>query len=100
MFPRNVGKEYLKYINKNIDCISVGDDIKKKTIKELQKKEIIIQGNLSPQILFNGGEKLEKEIKKIINKFSAKPFIFNLAHGILPKTPIKNVKKLINLLRN
>ena len=99
VFPRNVGKNYVKYINKNIDCISVGEDIKLKEIKKIQEKKII-QGNLSPKTLFNGGNKLEKETKEILRKFSKKPFIFNLSHGIMPGTPIKNVEKLIKIVRN
>jgi len=43
---------------------------------------------------------LKKETIKIIKKFSKKPFIFNLSHGIMPKTPIKNVKQLVKLIRN
>ena len=46
-----------------------------------------------------GGKKLEKETKKILKKFSGRPFIFNLAHGIMPKTPVKNVYKLVNIIR-
>ena len=47
-----------------------------------------------------GGEKLEKEVIKILKKFAKKPFIFNLSHGIMPKTPIKNVKRLVEIIRN
>ena len=100
VFPRNVGTNYLNYLNKYLDCISVGNDIKKKTIKKIQEKEIIIQGNLMPETLFKGGKNLKKEVINIMEKFSKKPFIFNLAHGILPGTPIKNVEKLIKLVRN
>ena len=99
VFPRNVGKDYTKYIYKHIDCISVGDDIKTKEIKEIQRKKVI-QGNLPPKVLFNGGKKLETETKKILNKFSDNHFIFNLSHGIMPGTPIKNVQKLIKIIRN
>jgi len=99
VFPRNVGRNYTKYIYKHTDCISVGEDIKVEEIKEIQKKKTI-QGNLSPKILFNGGKRLEKETKKILNKFSNSPFIFNLSHGIMPGTPIKNVEKLIKIVRN
>ena len=98
VFPRNVGRAYIDYICKDIDCISVGNDITKKEINKIQTKKII-QGNLSPRILFNGGKKLEIETKKILNKFSKKPFIFNLSHGIMPGTPTKNVKKLIDIVR-
>ena len=99
VFPRNVGPRYGEYIHKNIDCISVGEDIKKKEIKKIQEKKII-QGNLPPQALLKGGKKLETEIKKVLNNFSGKPFIFNLSHGIMPKTPIKNVEKLLKIIRN
>ena len=65
----------------------------------IQKKKII-QGNLSPQTLVKGGQKLEIETKKVFKRFSKGPFIFNLSHGILPKTPVENVKKLIKLVRS
>ena len=67
---------------------------------KIQEKKIIIQGNLMPETLFKGGKNLKKEVINIMEKFSKKPFIFNLAHGILPGTPIKNVEKLIKLVRN
>jgi len=99
VFPRNVGTRYGEYIYKHIDCISVGEDIKEKEIKKIQQKKII-QGNLSPKALLDGGKKLENETKKVLNRFSAKPFIFNLSHGIMPETPIKNVKRLVKIIRN
>ena len=98
VFPRNVGSEYTKYIFQDLDCISIGNDATDKTIKKIQKEKII-QGNLSPEILFKGGKKLEKETIKILKRFANKPFIFNLSHGIMPKTPIGNVKQLIKLIR-
>jgi len=99
VFPRNVGARYAEYIYKHIDCISVGEDITNKEIKIIQQKKII-QGNLPPKALLDGGKKLESEVKKVLNRFSGKPFIFNLSHGIMPKTPIKNVKRLVEIIRN
>ena len=99
VFPRNVGARYTEYIYKHIDCISVGEDITNKEIKKIQQKKII-QGNLPPKALLDGGKKLESEAKKVLNRFSGKPFIFNLSHGIMPKTPIKNVKRLVEIIRN
>ena len=98
VFPRKVSPEYPQYLDKNIDCISVAEDVLVKEIKKIQKTKTI-QGNLSPKTLFDGGKKLEKETKKILKKFSGRPFIFNLAHGIMPKTPVKNVYKLVNIIR-
>jgi len=53
VFPGNIRHNYTKYIYKHIDCISVGKDIKANEVKEIQKKKVI-QGNLSPKVLFNG----------------------------------------------
>ena len=99
VFPRKVKGSYTKYISPYVDCISVAEDITQKEINEIQKKKII-QGNLSPRTLAKGGLKLEIETKKVFKRFSKGPFIFNLSHGILPKTPVENVKKLIKLVRS
>ena len=99
VFPRKVRGSYTKYITPYVDCISVAEDITQKEINEIQKKKII-QGNLNPQTLVKGGRKLEIETKKVFKRFSIGPFIFNLSHGILPKTPVENVKKLIKLVRS
>ncbi|MDI6745313.1 MAG: uroporphyrinogen decarboxylase [Thermodesulfovibrionales bacterium] len=59
-------------------------------IKRLGKKAAV-QGNLDPCALFSSGEELEKKIQDILIKAeNAKGHIFNLGHGILPETPVKN----------
>ena len=98
VFPRNVGKNYKDYLFKEMDCIGVGQDVPVEDIKKLQKKKTI-QGNLNPIILKRGGKKLESEVRKILENYSGRPFIFNLSHGILPETPVENVEKLIKLVR-
>ena len=42
---------------------------------------------------------MEAKVKNILKSLSRGPFIFNLSHGIMPKTPIKNIEKLIKLVR-
>ena len=64
-----------------------------------KKKNIAIQGNLSPQTLLQGGKKLDKEVKNILERFKDNTHIFNLSHGILPETPLANVQKVINIIR-
>ena len=56
-----------------------------------------IQGNLDPVVLFSTPSEIRKRAKKILDKTKARPgFIFNLGHGILPKTPVDNVLALID----
>lgn len=58
-----------------------------------------IQGNLAPEFLLEDISVIKKEAKKILDEVDGKPgFIFNLGHGILPTTPVDNVKKLIEFV--
>jgi len=58
-----------------------------------------IQGNLDPVLLFSTPSEIRKRTKKIIDKAKGRPgFIFNLGHGILPKTPVDNVLALIDFV--
>jgi uroporphyrinogen decarboxylase len=54
-----------------------------------------VQGNLDPLALVAGGEALDKAVDLVMDAFAAKPFIFNLGHGIPPETPIAHVERMI-----
>ncbi len=56
-----------------------------------------IQGNMDPVKLFAPSSYIEKEVSKILKKVEGKPgYIFNLGHGVLPRTPVDNVLKLVD----
>jgi uroporphyrinogen decarboxylase len=60
-----------------------------------------VQGNLDPFALFQTAEKLEERVLKIIDKGSRWPgYIFNLGHGVHPKTPVENVRRLVEVVHN
>ena len=65
-----------------------------------KQKNNVLQGNLNPKVLLQGGEKMEETINKILLRFKHNKHIFNLSHGILPQTPIVNVQKTIKLIRD
>ena len=67
--------------------------------EKLQEK-VILQGNISPEILLKGGKNLEDDIIENIEIFKNHPFIIGLGHGILKETPPKNVKKLVEIVRS
>ncbi|MFN3650697.1 MAG: uroporphyrinogen decarboxylase [Armatimonadota bacterium] len=55
-----------------------------------------VQGNLDPLILFAEPEYIEKRARQILDQAEGRPgHIFNLGHGILPKTPVDHVVRLI-----
>jgi uroporphyrinogen decarboxylase len=54
-----------------------------------------IQGNLDPVVLFSDWRQVKLRAKEILDLAGGRPgHIFNLGHGILPETPVENVKDL------
>ena len=59
-----------------------------------------VQGNLDPVLLFAGWKELESRAKDILHRARGRPgHIFNLGHGILPETPVENVKNLTRFVQ-
>jgi len=55
-----------------------------------------IQGNLDPVALFGPQERIERAVGEILDKAGGRPgHIFNLGHGVLPKTPEANVITMV-----
>src|SRR4051812_35986535 len=54
-----------------------------------------VQGNLDPVTLFASWREVKQRAERILRLADARPgHIFNLGHGILPNTPVENVKDL------
>ncbi len=69
------------------------------------KKEInsakALQGNLDPAVLFSNPDTIITEARKVLDRFGkGSGHIFNLGHGILPSTPVENVKALVDFIKN
>jgi len=59
-----------------------------------------VQGNLDPVLLFAGQKELRERTDAILRQAGGRPgHIFNLGHGILPETPVENVRALVNFVR-
>ena len=100
-FPRGSKKNLLTFVNEVVcDVLSLDENFPNEIMRIAKRKKMVLQGNLSPKILVEGGERLEREVKIILEKFKNNKHIFNLSHGILPTTPIENVEKTIEIVRN
>ncbi|MDP7384731.1 MAG: uroporphyrinogen decarboxylase family protein, partial [Nitrospinota bacterium] len=61
--------------------------------------EVAIQGNLDPCVLFAEPSYISGRAEDILRGARGRPgHIFNLGHGILPGTPVDNVKFLIDVV--
>ena len=59
-----------------------------------------VQGNLDPVLLFAEWKELRSRAEDILLRANGRPgHIFNLGHGILPETPVENVKVLAEFVR-
>jgi len=59
-----------------------------------------VQGNLDPVLLFAGWTELKSRAQGILRRAGGRPgHIFNLGHGILPETPVENVKNLARFVQ-
>jgi len=60
-----------------------------------------VQGNLDPVLLFADWKEVKSRAQEILRKADGRPgHIFNLGHGILPETPVENVKNLARFVQD
>ena len=59
-----------------------------------------IQGNLDPGALFAPLAELRSKVINLLQRTGTRPgHIVNLGHGILPETPVENVKAVVQIVR-
>jgi len=59
-----------------------------------------VQGNLDPVVLFSSRKQVEAGARDVLDRAAGRPgHIFNLGHGILPETPVENVKALVSFVQ-
>jgi uroporphyrinogen decarboxylase len=59
-----------------------------------------VQGNLDPAALFAPIPELRMRVHELLRRTGSRPgHIFNLGHGILPETPVENVKACVEIVR-
>jgi uroporphyrinogen decarboxylase len=61
--------------------------------------DVAVQGNLDPVALFADWEDLRARAARILDGVRGRRgHIFNLGHGILPRTPVDNVRRLVDFV--
>ena len=100
-FPRKSESQIFQFIE-NVECdiVSLDEKFPEELLEIAKEKNIVLQGNLNPNVLAQGGKEMEKIIKKILLRFKHNKHIFNLSHGVLPQTPIENVEILVEEIKN
>ena len=61
---------------------------------------VAVQGNLDPIMLFAEEDLLRERVRQILAQAGGRPgHIFNLGHGIVPGTPVENVQRVVQYVR-
>jgi uroporphyrinogen decarboxylase len=62
-------------------------------------QQVAVQGNLDPVALFAPLPVVREKVKNILQRAGGRPgHIFNLGHGILPETPVENVRAVVDMV--
>ena len=62
---------------------------------------VALQGNLDPVLLFANERSIQSGVQRILEKFGfGNGHIFNLGHGILPDTPVANVRAFVEAVKS
>ena len=97
-FPKGIN-DYKSYVSLvKPDVISIDYDVEPKKISE--SIDIRVQGGLNPNFLVGDKEELKANVKKYLDIFKDKPYIFNLGHGVLPNTDPGMVDYLVKFVKN
>ena len=94
------GSKYLDFVKgTDVDGVNLDETVPLEWAAENIQPLATVQGNLDNNLLLAGGGRLIDRVEKILDTFSEKPYIFNLGHGVLPKTPVNNLQTVIDLIK-
>lgn len=100
LFPRGAGLLYRDFATSSgADCLSLDVTVPLGWARDELQPHIALQGNLDPIMLVTGGGTMEQAVATILERLGGGPFIFNLGHGIVPRTDPGHVKALVELVR-
>lgn len=100
-FPKGIGAGIAQITPETCDYLSIDWQIPIEQAREMVNKNIGLQGNVDPRLLYAPPSEIEKQLKHYI-AFGQKNhnWIFNLGHGFMPGIPFENAKFLADWVKN
>ena len=101
VFCKNCGHSLEQIADSGAEVVGLDWTTDIGTAREMVGSYVALQGNLDPVMLFSTPERIETGVKTVLKKFGkGNGHIFNLGHGILPETPVDNVRALVNAVKH
>lgn len=85
-----------------LKCDSLGVDWTKEigTVRREINGTKALQGNIDPTVLFAPREKIREETERVLQSYgTGAGHVFNLGHGITPKTPVENTQYFVECVK-
>ncbi len=83
----------------NVDYISVDWRLDMSLARSMVNDKGL-QGNLDPYVAAYNLKAALSESSDIIKSAGVENYIFNLGHGVIPDTPVENLKQIVNFVHN
>ena len=103
LFPRGVDSRTLEMMIERFgdlfDGLGVDYSTPLEHVAHLQK-HVTLQGNMDPMVLMTDPETVKAHVEDILIKVDpTQRYIFNLGHGVTPKTPTQNVQAMVEAVQ-
>ena len=99
-FPREAGQGYVGFARATgADCVAIDNSVTPDWAATHVQTDGCVQGNLPPDLLVSGGQKLVLGTRAVVRAFAGGPHIFNLGHGITPDANPENVALMVETVR-
>lgn len=83
------------------DGVSLDDMTPLTEARKILGRNVVIQGNLdSYALLMETPDALQRRVEQMLADGGRQHYIFNLGHGVLPKTPVENVARVVETVKN
>jgi uroporphyrinogen decarboxylase len=101
-FPRGIGASYVEFARTvPVQGISLDTTVPVQWATQTLRCDpgLCLQGNLDPTALLGDEAGLMAEADRIVRAYGARPFIFNLGHGVAQETPPESVARHVYYLK-
>jgi uroporphyrinogen decarboxylase len=99
IYPKGCWHALSLYSKIGASAVGIDWTCSARNARYLTGNNVTIQGNFDPSRLFSSKENIKKHTLNMLNEFGRNKYIANLGHGILPETPVENVKTFVNTIK-